>query len=384
MSRRTTVRQILRVLVLLAVLPGPAIVLAHPVAQGAMDVLVLRDRVEIRARVSVEEALVAEGFSKAATEGGVEAIWLRHGAYLLQHLHLEADGTPLAGRLIHVTAPRSTAPDEHIGYELSYFLPTTPRLIRLRQDVLNEYEFAPGNPWEATFVASLGQEGHPAQSGLLLTRKAPLELGCDWTSPATSGAPRWDHGRMFSSYFRHGLQHILAGYDHLLFMAGLILAVTSLPDLVKVLTAFTLAHTVTLTLSVLNILRLPSHIVEPMIAASILCVALQNIVAPRQSRGWTRLAVAFVFGLFHGLGFAGGLLDAMEGLPGVAVSTALIAFSLGVEIGHQIVGLPLFGVLALFRRQRPPDLDAPPLPVVRFGSAVVGLAGMFYLFAALR
>src|SRR5205807_1459282 len=82
---------------------------------------------------------------------------------------------------------------------------------------------------------------------------------------------------------------------------------------------FTVAHTLTLALSVLNIVTLGERVVEPMIAASIVFVAVQNVFWPRQSRGWTRLAVAFAFGLFHGLGFAGGLKEAMAGMPRAAL-----------------------------------------------------------------
>lgn len=195
------------------------------------------------------------------------------------------------------------------------------------------------------------------------------------------GAGQIDRGRMFWDFGHHGIMHILTGYDHLLFMAVLVLAVRSLLDLVKVVTAFTLAHTVTLTLSVLNIVRLPSSIVEPVIAASIVFVAAQNVFFPSQSRGWTRLLVAFGFGLFHGLGFAGGLLDAMEGLPGLAVATAIVAFSLGVEIGHQAVVIPMFigmkslrGDLASMRR----------FAIQRYASAAVCFAGIYYLIASLR
>jgi hydrogenase/urease accessory protein HupE len=248
--------------------------------------------------------------------------------------------------------------------------------------VLNEFEFAPGNPWEATFVTTLSQAGRTGQSGLLFTRKEPLSLACDWSSADTvAGPPRLDRRRMFGEYLRHGVMHILTGYDHLLFMAGLVLAVVSLLDLVKVVTAFTLAHTVTLTLSVLNIFRLPAHIVEPMIAASIVFVAAQNIFWPAQSRGWSRLAVAFGFGLFHGLGFAGGLLDAMVDLPGMAVATAIVAFSIGVELGHQVVVLPLFAGLKLWRAKA---AQPARFPVARLGSAAVCFAGMYYLVAALR
>jgi hypothetical protein len=363
---------------------GTASALAHPVAQGAMEVTAHRDRIEVRARVSVEEAFVAEGFSKSTAGGGIDAIWPRHGEYLLQHLHIEADGASLEGRMLHVTPPPNTIPESRIVYELEFPLTAAPRQITLRQDVLNEFEFAPGNPWEATFVTTLGQEGQRAQSGLLFTRKEPLTLDCDWNSPATAGAARLDKARMFGEYLWHGVHHILVGYDHLLFMAGLVLAVTSILDLIKVVTAFTLAHTVTLTLSVLNIVRLPSRVVEPMIATSIVFVALQNIVAPKQSRGWIRLAVAFGFGLFHGLGFAGGLLAAMEGMPGVAIATAIIAFSIGVELGHQVVVIPLFAALTPSRRKAIATHASQPMPIVRFGSAAVCLAGVFYLVAALR
>ena len=127
------------------------------------------------------------------------------------------------------------------------------------------------------------------------------------------------------------MMHILTGWDHLLFMSALVLAAVTFGDLVKVVTAFTLAHTITLTLSVLDIVRLSPRIVEPMIAASIVFVAVQNVFWPKRTRGWGRMAVAFGFGLFHGLGFAGGFSRRCKGLPGLAISIAIAAFSLGVE-----------------------------------------------------
>ena len=369
---------------ILSVLLFTASAFAHPVAQGAMDVTVHPDRVEVRARVSVEEAFVAEGFGQDAPAANTEDIWQRHGEYLQRHIVVAADGNTLPGHLLKTTPPPNAAPNSRIGYDFTFAISpgAAPQEITMRQDVLNEFEFAPGNPWEATYVVTIAQAGRTAQSGLLFTRKSPVTLECDWTViSAPAGETRIDRPRMFGEYLRHGVMHILTGYDHLLFIAGLVLAVVSLLDLVKVVTAFTLAHTVTLTLSVLNIVRLPSHIVEPMIAASIVFVAAQNIFWPAQSRGWTRLALAFGFGLFHGLGFAGGLLDAMEGLPGLAIATAIVAFSIGVELGHQAVVLPLFLGLKCVREN--PATTA-RLTVVRYASAAVCFAGMYYLAAALR
>src|SRR4029077_9617096 len=102
----------------------------------------------------------------------------------------------------------------------------------------------------------------------------------------------------------------------------------------------------------------------------------------------SRLSVAFFFGLFHGLGFAGGLLNAMAGMPGVSLSVAILSFSLGVEVGHQCVVLPLFGLAKLVRAGNARrSADAGPTRsgewLLRGGSAMICAAGMFYLIAAL-
>jgi hydrogenase/urease accessory protein HupE len=189
---------------------------------------------------------------------------------------------------------------------------------------------------------------------------------------------------LFREYVAHGIHHILTGYDHLLFISALVLAAVSVWDLVKVVTAFTLAHTITLTLAALRLVHVSSLIVEPMIAASIVFVAAQNVFWPKQVRGWGRLAVAFGFGLFHGLGFAGGLLDAMQEMSGLTILLAILAFSLGVELGHQMIVIPLFGALKLARhtRQELPARDQVSLLAQQYGSVVICCAGMYYLVYA--
>ena len=182
-------------------------------------------------------------------------------------------------------------------------------------------------------------------------------------------------------YLWHGVLHILTGYDHLLFISALVLATVTLWDLIKIVSTFTAAHTITLTLAVLDIVRVPSHIVEPMIALSIVVVALDNVFRPTHSRGRGRLLIAFLFGLFHGLGFAGGLLSAMEGMTTPVVGIAIIAFSAGVELGHQVVVLPIFGAMRLADVTLRGNVRA---VVVKYGSILIALAGSAYLFAALR
>jgi hydrogenase/urease accessory protein HupE len=349
---------------------------AHPVAQGALEIVVYPERVSVTAKVSMEEVLVASAYGGLKEIPAVQMLHI-HGDYLLAHFRVAADGRRLDG----VVVKRPAVADGRPIYELEYRLTgSAPARIAIEEDVLREFDFAPGNPWEASYVTRARMEGHPAEEGLLLTSRTPLVL--DVSALAGGSSLRLDKTRMAKEYIRHGVMHILSGYDHLLFIAALALAVATLWDLVGVISAFTLAHSITLTLSVLNIVRLPSDIVEPMIAASIVFVALQNVIVPEKSRGTGRLLVAFFFGLFHGLGFAGGLLSAMEGMTGVAVGLAILAFSLGVEIGHQMIVLPIFGSLKIARRSKPQAVRIPG-QALRYGSAGIFVAGMFYLISAL-
>ena len=407
-------------------LPGIACVArAHPLSQGALDVVVHPDRVAVRARVTIEEMAVTTMLTAAPgadlTAGGSAKAYERHAQYLAEHLHISADGKPLAGRVVGVTEPAAgdkaaaqaraateraastttptpaatqpavaspLAPDqEHVIYDLEYRPADGSTLspaarIELRQDVLVGVEFAPGVTWEASYVVRIGPPAGEPLEGLLLTSQAPVTYDAQAHGGGAGGASTW---RLVREYAAYGVHHILSGYDHLLFIGALVLAAVSLWDLVKVVSAFTLAHTITLLLSALGVVSLPDWIVEPMIAGSIVFVALQNVLWPRQSRGWVRLGAAFFFGLFHGLGYAGGLIDAMQGMSGRTILLAIVAFSVGVEVGHQIVVLPLFGMLKLARRaahDEPAARDRFSLRALRYGSAVICVAGLYYFVAA--
>lgn len=354
----------------------PAIALAHPISQGALDVELSPNNLHVRARVPVEEVLIANAFATTSNAATLADAWREHGNYFLQHFQITADNQALTGAVTHWAEEGSN----HIVYDLDYPLSALPKQLGFRQNLLNGFLYAPGNPWEATFVVRIREQGKHLHEGLLLTSKQVLNVG------NTSTMDGGDRQMIFGDYLWHGVMHILKGYDHLLFITALVLATVTVWDLIKVVTAFTLAHTITLTLSVLGIVRLSSAIVEPMIAASIVFVAITNVVWPQRSRGWIRLVTAFFFGLFHGLGFAGGLIDAMEGMSGIAVSMAIVAFSLGVELGHQMVVLPVFAGLKLarFTRTDEPSRNKLALNMVRIGSLLISVAGTVYLVAALK
>lgn len=368
----------------------PGVTEAHPVAQGSMLVTISPRQLTVRATVSLEEVLVADAYGpeSARANSPAEAAQ-RHGAYLLEHLRIFADSRRLQGRLIEspdVEKPVPPSAPRQFVYEFAYPLEKPASEFRFEEDVLNEFEFAPGNRWEASYIVQVSEDGHAAREGLLLTSRQPLLFALEGHSAPASAGSRLDRWQVLRDYFHHGLLHILTGYDHLLFVTALVLCVRSFWDLVKVITAFTLAHSITLVLSVFDLFRLPSPVVEPVIAGSIIFVALQNVFWPERTRGWTRLGVAFFFGLFHGLGFAGGLLEAMQGMSSSALLLAILGFSAGVEAGHQVVVLPTFCALKLARgwRHDPTRSAARTLLISRWGSAAILLAGMVYLAAALQ
>jgi hydrogenase/urease accessory protein HupE len=137
-----------------------------------------------------------------------------------------------------------------------------------------------------------------------------------------------------SNYVVIGFEHIVPkGLDHILFVVGLFLFSLHLKPLLLQVTAFTLAHTITLGLSIYGVFSLPSNVVEPLIALSIAYVGLENCLSS-QLRA-SRLVLVFAFGLLHGLGFAGVLTEI--GLPRAEFLTALLSFNVGVELGQLAV-----------------------------------------------
>ncbi len=163
--------------------------------------------------------------------------------------------------------------------------------------------------------------------------------------PAEGGAPERLAGSGLLAFFRLGLEHILTGFDHLLFLLALVLRGGSIGSLLAIVTAFTVAHSITLALAVLNVVSPPAWIVEPVIALSIVYVAAENIFAERAaSRRW---AVSFAFGLVHGFGFAGALLEL--DLPTAALVGSLLSFNLGVEAGQAMVIAVLLPALMWLR-----------------------------------
>jgi hydrogenase/urease accessory protein HupE len=182
------------------------------------------------------------------------------------------------------------------------------------------------------------------------------------------------------TYLGIGVEHILSGYDHLLFVVALVLLLGRLGPVVKAATAFTVAHSVTLAGTTLGLFGLPQPPVEALIALSIVFLAVEIVkrdpANPRLSERAPWL-VAFLFGLLHGFGFAGALREI--GLPEGDVPLALLTFNLGVEAGQLLIVVAVLGITAALRRVALPALR----PATLTATYVIGTVASFWFIERL-
>ena len=212
-------------------------------------------------------------------------------------------------------------------------------------------------------LALVAPLGRPVQA-LRLTAEAPL-------AEIAARPDRWAVAR---DYFRIGTEHILLGWDHLLFVIALVLLVRTGLAVVGAATAFTIAHSLTLAAVTLGYAGLPQRPVEALIALSIVFLAVE--LARGNSDSWTRRwpwFVAFGFGLLHGFGFAGALREI--GLPEGEVPMALLTFNLGVEAGQLLVIVAVLALRAMVERLAP---SAEP-PALKLATYAIGTISAYWL-----
>jgi hydrogenase/urease accessory protein HupE len=202
---------------------------------------------------------------------------------------------------------------------------------------------------------------------------APQALLDAGNTTVTLSAPAPSLLSTMQRYLVTGIEHIFLGYDHIAFLIAVVLWARRVVPVIKIVTAFTVAHSITLSLAALNIVVIPSIVVEPAIAASIVFVAIENFFSRDIDRRWR---VTFAFGLIHGFGFAGALREI--GLPANAVVTALAAFNVGVEIGQVAIVSIVVPVLIALDRLTASDRAKP----VRATSLVYGLSALISLLGS--
>jgi hydrogenase/urease accessory protein HupE len=354
-------------LVCMTIAAGGARVAAHPTALTYAQITINRDRTIDVTFATLGDALVTklEAMSGLATEGDRRETEsarriLELGETLVAHIRLRADVAPVALRMTGV----SQLPDQNgkVAVRFSGRLPSgASRLAWATTLVAGSYPLA---------VRYEGIDGMDAPPG---------DEAFEWLTGTDES--RWyaidsaDTSSQVHRFLRSvaiGYAHIVPnGLDHILFVLGLFLLATRTRTVLAQVTAFTAAHSITLGLSLYGLVRLPSTIVEPLIALSIVYVAFENIFTSTLTP-W-RLALVFAFGLLHGLGFAEALM-ALE-LPRAEFLSTLVAFNLGVEAGQ--LSVILVAALALVA-MRVPSADY-RRRVVRPASIAIAMVGAFWM-----
>ena len=237
----------------------------------------------------------------------------------------------------------------------------------------------PLNGGELRYRATLFHDVDPSARHLAIiaTESGERELALDSRAPevALSGAGS-SVLQVVGRFVQAGIEHIFLGYDHIAFLAAIVLWADHLWPVIKIVTAFTIAHSITLSLAALQVVVIPSAIVEPAIAATIMFVAAENFFSRNVDGRWR---VTFVFGLIHGFGFASALQEI--GLPANAAVPALAAFNIGVEIGQVVIVALIFPLLLWSDRigHRAAAREGRRPAAVYFCSAAILSAGLYWL-----
>lgn len=239
--------------------------------------------------------------------------------------------------------------------------------IRFHSDVFDL--LPPGHRQHATVIesqdhvvlAKLLSQADPGFDLSLLPKAADAEAKIGSSSPAPS----------FVAFLRLGIDHIITGYDHLLFLFALLITAQGIRPVLKIITSFTLAHSITLGVSAFGVVSFPSRWIEPLIAATIVFVALQNVT--RRNYSGERIGLTFAFGLVHGFGFAAVLQEMGISSLGTSAWRALAGFNLGVELGQVAIAAAVIPVIWYLRSRL--RYDRAWAPAV---SGLIALAGIYW------
>jgi hydrogenase/urease accessory protein HupE len=195
------------------------------------------------------------------------------------------------------------------------------------------------------FLSVQTASGARLGEAMLSAKKNAFQIGLPALSASTGSRPM-DYS--FLVFLKFGVEHILTGYDHLLFLFGLMVVCRDLRSILAVITCFTIAHSIALALAALDIVRLPGRVVEPIIAASIAYVGIENLLRGDSAK-WRSL-LAFSFGLVHGLGFADALRELGINSAQFGIVAPLVGFNVGVELGQLGVAAIVLPILWNLRR----------------------------------
>lgn len=248
-------------------------------------------------------------------------------------LLLEVDGRQVQAKIESANVDQN----KNVEFTYTYDCPPGARAITVRSQLLSEMPFGHRQAFAAVNAA-----GNEVARSLLSSRETTATVILAEATASSSHS--------LADFFLLGVRHILTGYDHLLFLFGLLIVCRNLREATLLITCFTIAHSLTLALSTFGLVQLPSRLVETAIAASILYVGLENL-ARRVGRFRGRWLLTFGFGLVHGLGFAGALREMGVANSGWATTIPLAGFNSGVEVGQLCFAGVLLPLILHYRKQ---------------------------------
>ena len=361
---------------------APCAAAAHDGAPTSFaSITVVDKRVLYSLTTSSQPLEQASSAAKTQFDSGADALApVRMASLLARHLRIEADGRrclPGAADYVPPSPPRLST-----TYNIEFRCEAPIRTLRVADDSFDLI----GRGAHTLLRVSIEGREEPLASAVMLSdenRSAEFDLGqlARGSAEAATGSSHLATGADLAGgtlrgpigLLPLGFEHILEGWDHLLFLLALALPGGCLGAFVRIVTSFTIAHSLTLAVAALGLVNVPAAPVEALIALSIAWVAAENLMRVRpMERRW---AVAFAFGLIHGFGFATGLRDI--GLPRDALLPSLIWFNLGIEFGQLLVLLLLVPVLTWLSRALPEK------PVSQALSALILVASAMLLLQRL-
>jgi hypothetical protein len=354
------VQKVQKVLFFVALLVSPSLASAHPAPFSYLDLRISNDRIDGQLVIHIIDAAHELGIAqpealldRRVAAGNEDRIT----AFVEQRLKLVGDGALAssgAERMTFEWGDVDTIPDRQ-AIKLAFRIHTArPATLRMHAILF------PYDQFHQTFVNVY--EDDQLRQQFVLAADNPDRT---YYAGTTEGAIA-----VIKTFVPAGIHHILIGPDHILFLIGLLLLGGGWKALLKIVTAFTIGHSITLSLAALNVVTPPANIIEPAIALSIIFVGADNLV--RGGGRDVRALIALTFGLVHGFGFANVLRE--FGLPREALGWSLFSFNVGVEIGQLCIVLLVASALALVRRRS----EMVGMRVAYAGSLVVIAAGTYW------
>ncbi len=291
-----------------------------------MDVMIKADNIDAKVTFALQDieafALMDSDLDAEVTDAEREAAKPSIAKLLAEQLRIAIDGKDYAP-----AEPGQVSYDEQNNAHVEFLYPAAPK-----QSLLLQSKFLAQLPDGHQQYLTIKDANGKAFNEKML-RKHDDQFNLELLG-AVNNAPAAEHSWVvtFTDFFKLGIGHILTGYDHLLFLFALLAVTHSFWPALKIITFFTIAHSITLACAGLNIIELPSSFVEPVIALTIIYVAIENVIRGDHPKG--RQWLTFGFGLIHGFGFASVLREMGISSGETGILMPLLSFNLGIETGQ--------------------------------------------------